>query len=174
MKSKRSILIRALQERFIPILLKNGFTQAKLTGTEAASGTIRRAFPFGYMKRPKGSDIELLDIQMDKRGELKFVLNFGVVSPEGVEWPWARLEQHEVMASDLRRRCRLYDSRFYWRIRWFSVPRLFWPTDPTARINRTLDRLIELFPEVEEWFSTQREGPHVRCVEMHFAPRRPQ
>ena len=74
MKTKRSLLIRALQERFVPILLKNGFTQSKLTGADAASGTIRRAFPFGCMKRPKGVDIELVDIQMDKRGKLRFVV----------------------------------------------------------------------------------------------------
>jgi len=154
-------------------LLKNGFTHAKLTGADAASGTIRRAFPFGCMKRPKGADIELLDIQMDKGGRLKFVLNFGVVSPEGVAWPWAKLEQHEMMASDLLKRCRLYDSRFYWRMKWFSVS---WPSRPKgieARINKTVDRLIELYPEVEEWFSTRKEGPHIRCVETRFSSSKP-
>jgi len=168
MKTKRSLLIRALQERLVPILLKNGFTQSKLTGADAASGTIRRAFPFGCMKRLKGADIELVDIQMDKGGKLKFVLNFGVASPEGVAWPWAKLEQHEVMASDLLKRCRLYDSRFYWRMKWFSVSRPSRSKDIEARINRTIDRLIDLYPEVEEWFFTKREGSHIRCVETHF------
>jgi hypothetical protein len=168
MKTKRSLLTRALQERFIPILLKNGFTQSKLTGVDAASGTIRRAFPFGYMKRPKGADLELLDIQMHPRGKLKFVLNFGVAPPEGVELPWAKLSQHEVTASGLLRSCRLYDSRFYWRMKWFSVSRPSQPKGIEARINKTVDRLVELYPEVEEWFSTRREGPHIRCVESHF------
>jgi hypothetical protein len=169
MKTKRSLLTRALQERFIPILLKNGFTQLKLTGARAANAGMRRDFPFGYMTRPKGTDIELVDIQIHPRGKLKFVMNFGVAPPEGVELPWAKLEQHDMMASDLLRSCRLYDSRFYWRMKWFSVS---WPSqwkDIEARINKTVDRLIEFYPAVEEWFSTQKEGPHVRCVELHFS-----
>ncbi len=169
MKTTRSLLIRALKERFIPILLRNGFMESKLTGANAASGTIRRDFPFGYMKRPKGADIELLDIQMHPRGKLKFVLNFGVAPPEGVESPWAKFGQHEVTASHLLKGCRLYDSRFYWRMKWFSVSGPSWTKDIEARINETVDRLIELYPEVEEWFSTKREGPHMRYVELHFS-----
>jgi len=168
MKTRRSLLIRALQERFVPILLRNGFVQSELKGADAASGTIRRAFPFGYMKRPKGADIELLDIQMHPRGKLKFILNFGVARPEGVELPWAKLGQPELTASGLLKQCRLYDSRFYWRMKWFSVSRPSRAKDIDARINKTVARLIDLYPEVEEWFSTQREGRHMRCVEMNF------
>lgn len=81
MKTQRAILIKALNKRFIPILLAKEFLQYELTGVDRASGQIRRAFPFGRMKRRKDAELQLLDIQMDKGGATKFVLNFGVAPP---------------------------------------------------------------------------------------------
>ncbi len=120
------------------------------------------------MKRPNGKNIELLDIQMDKGGKLQFVINFGIAPPEGVIWPWGKLTQNEITASGAPEHCRLYDSRFYCHMRWFSVSPFPYFSNLETRIDKTVNHLIELYPEIEEWFKTQKIGPHIKCVETKF------
>jgi hypothetical protein len=156
---KRHVLLGILRERLIPVILERGFQQIAISD---GSGELRSSFPFGYMRRLKGSDFELLEIQLDKHGGAKFVLNFGVVPPEGADVPWRHFEQTETRVSALPEWYRLHSCRGC--MKWFSPSWLALSSDKTSRIARAVDRAIALYPEVENWFATRRVGSHMRRV----------
>ena len=156
----RESLLNALEHRFVPILVERGFVRHPLSAEDRKSQELQIAFPVGYLKRVKGANVELLEIQLDKHGKAKFVLNFGVAKPEGVSLPWAHLRQGEAVVSALPEAFRLY-RRATWR-QWFSPGWL--PAEVHARTARVVNEAIALYPEVETWFATGAIGKHMRSI----------
>jgi hypothetical protein len=158
--NERVLLERLIEERLISMLTAAGFERAALS--VGGGPEISNAFPFGSMRRYRdGRDLELIDIQMDKDGAAKFVLNFGIAPPTGIDLPWKHIEQRDALASDLPEYYRLMPHRS--SLRWFSISRFSWMA-LEARAQKTIDRIIELFGEVEEWFRSGEIGRHVRRV----------
>jgi len=85
------------------------------------------------MSRRKGADLELIELQLDKRGEARFVLNFGRVPPEGVVVSWRHFDQSEAVVAALSESYRLYSCQA--TMAWFSVPWFF-----SASQSRVSDR----------------------------------
>jgi hypothetical protein len=159
---KRELLLQILRERLVPILTERGFEQIALSGEERRSHEINFSFPFGYMRRINGSDFELLEIQLDKHGAARFVLNFGVAIPEGADVPWKHFEQDEVRVSALSEWYRLYSCCGCRR--WFSPSWLALLSNESSRAIKAVDRAVVLVPEIENWFATRIVGPHTRKV----------
>jgi hypothetical protein len=157
MSNARKLLIGALREGLVPVLLQNGFTQIPL---HRISPEMERVFPFGYMRRVKGSRHESVEIQLDKYGRPKFVLNCGVVPPEGVDLPWAHLERDKASASDLPEAYRLHSCKGC--MRWFSPPWFAWPRDLESRTRKAVAQATSLYPEIDSWFASGKVGPHMR------------
>jgi len=162
MTQNRDLLLRILDERFIRMLLDKDFEQLPLPGAEMTSHEMRLSFPFGYMRRIKDRNFELLEVQLDKHGGAKFVVNFGIVPPEGADVPWKHFEQTEARVSALSESYRLYSSR--WCMKWFSAPWLTTAFDLESRTRTAVDRAIELYPEIEAWFAARTVGPHMRRI----------
>jgi hypothetical protein len=161
--ANRAALLAALKQRLIPLLTSSGFVVHPLSGEERASAEIRGAFPLGYLKRRRGADLELLDVQFHRD---RFVLNFGVVGPAGIDLPWGHFAQEDASTGGLPESGRLYSRRHF--MRWFAVPRF--GGDRRQRAAKTVDRLIALHPEIEAWFASGAIGPHLRVVSHSFAP----
>ena len=162
MAEKRDLLLRILRERLISILMERGFEQIALSKEEKRSREVNFSFPFGYMRRAKGADLELLEIQLDKHGAARFVLNFGIVSPEGADVPWKHFEQNEARVSALPEWYRLHSCRGC--MKWFSPSWITLSSDEISRITKAVDHAVALFPEIECWFATRTVGPHMRRV----------
>ncbi len=160
MSEARKDLLGALEARFIPVLLAKGFKQFPLEGEENKSPEMKTAFPFGYMKRQKGGDLHLLEIQFDKHGAAKFVLNFGVVPRGGISLPWIHLEQDKASVSALPDAYRLYQKRS--RMKWFSASFFASLFNRESRIGKVVDDVIALYPEIETWFASGSVGLHMR------------
>jgi hypothetical protein len=159
---KRDLLLQILRERLVPLLVERGFEQIALSEEERRSHEMNFSFPFGYMKRLKGSDFELLEIQLAKNGAAKFVLNFGVAPPEGADVPWKHFEQQEVRVSALPEWYRLYSCRRCRR--WFSPSWLVLSSNERSRATKAVDHAIALVPEIERWFAMRNVGPHMGRV----------
>ena len=170
MSADRDLLLRILQERLIPMLLARGFEQLAFPATER-SREIDFSFPFGYFRRIKGANVELLEIQLAKHDTAKFVLNFGSVPPEGADLPWKHYEQAEALVSALPEWYRLFSCR--WSMKWFSPPWVSLPGDLVTRTTKAVDHAIDLYPEIEAWFATRTVGPHMRRVGYPIKPRQP-
>ena len=171
MAIKRELLIDILRSSFLPELFSAGFEQADLKGPDASSREIRIAFPFGSLRRAQGQDLHLLEIQFDKHGVPRFVLNFGVVGPGGVDVPWRHFSQLEAGVSALQESYRLYSSRH--SMKWFEASRLPFPFDVESRASNVVGRLRNVYPEVEAWFSQRVVGPHMRRLGYPIRSREP-
>lgn len=157
-KTDHEHLLRALGEHFVPFLTAQKFVQHPLSTKEAASGEMLAAFPFGRLRRASGGRLDLLEIQLDKHGTPRFVINFGRVPLEGVTLPWGHLTPDEVGASALPEAYRLY-SRSYWPS-WFSLGWL--PRSKEARVLRAVTQAVSLYPEIETWLTQGVVGSHMR------------
>jgi len=158
MSSEREAVLKAIKDRLVPFLEQQGFAQRAMPQVEEASVEMQTAFPFGYLERKKRAAVELLEIQMDKRGAARFVFNFGAVPEEGVTLPWGHFDQANVSVSALADAFRLH-SQSSWP-KWFSIG--WFPRDARARAEKVVARAISLYPEIEAWFTARAIGPHLR------------
>jgi hypothetical protein len=77
--------------------------------------------------------------------------------PEGVTLPWGHFPQDSFGVSGLPEACRLHSkpkSMKWFTLGWFAF-------DKKARIDKMVDQLIAVYPEVEAWFATRAIGPHL-------------
>ena len=125
-----------LESRLIPELVSRGFRHYPLTKDE--QNKKERFSPLGCMKRTKGKDLDLFDIQFDKNGKAKSVINVGL-GPENA---------------------RVYNST-HWMI-WFSIPLVTWPCDQESKFLKVINSVIGILPEVDAWFDKRILGPHIR------------
>lgn len=160
MRGDRKILRRLLEERFIPLLEAKGFERLQLPEKDRQSGQMKWAFPLGRLRRIKGADHEVIEIQFDKYGGAKFRLAFGIVPPEGIDHPFGHTAQDEASVASVSEAYTLYS----WRagMKWFSPPWYSHWSDREAWIAKVVDRAIKLLTEVETWFETRKVGPHMR------------
>jgi hypothetical protein len=156
-KTRTQQLRDAVKKLFIPYILSRGFHEDKRE--------LFKPDPYGHLRRRfmrwNGNKLELLNIQFDKHGRPKFVLNFGVVPPEGVETLFEYVKQIEADVVHLPVTGRLYNSNRY-LMRWFGFPLIRIPLirDPSA--EDIVRRAIRLFPQVEAWLREGKVGPNVR------------
>ncbi|WP_143226037.1 hypothetical protein [Acidovorax sp. 56] len=154
----RESLVSAVESRLIPRLTEDGFAQHPLVGVERKSAEIMMAFPFGRFKRRHSENLEIVEIQFDKNGAAKFVLNVGVAPPEGVNLPWAKLSQNDVEVAALPNAFRLYRKAS--SSEWFSPSWL--PTEINGRTARVVEEVVANYSEIDAWFSTGVIGDHMR------------
>jgi len=156
-KTRTQQLRDAVKRLLIPYILSRGFQEDKRE--------IFKPDPYGHLRRRfmrwNGKTLELLNIQFDKHGWPKFVLNFGIVPPEGVNTPFEYVKQTDADLVHLPVSARLYSSNRY-LMRWFGFPLIRVPLirDPTA--EDIVRRAIRLFPQVEAWLREGKVGPNVR------------
>ena len=164
MPTKRSMLLNIFEKRFIPFLIQNDFGQYPLPKWSETHG-MKLAFPFGLMKRKKGKMVEMIKIQLDRRGAPKFVINFGVIPPEGVTIRGKHFSQNDCRVAEALVFCRLYPSRWLGPYGWFSPSFFSFAFNIESKIENMVEDAIKLYPEIENWFKSKVVGPHVRCNE---------
>lgn len=162
MRDSRSKQLRQAVERLlIPHIRANGF--------EHDSREVSKQGVYRHLIKPflrwRGDNLELLDIQFEKHGWAKFVLNFGVVPPGGVEYYGYHYSQQDASIGGLPRQARLYAGR-YWRMRWFGFPLLRIPLLRNPSAESIVRHAIQLFPQVEAWLKDGVKGPNVGVMEL--------
>src|SRR5262249_36656194 len=95
MPSARAVLLSTIRDELLPYLYQYEFIRLDIPASDRDAET-ERMFPLGYMRRVRGTYAHLLEIQFDRWGSAKFVINFGVVPPEGATLPWEHYEQNET------------------------------------------------------------------------------
>lgn len=138
-KSNRAFLREQLSKRFIPHLQSRGFAQAK----DSAKGNGRSSFPFGTFIREHGAGSDIIEIQFDKHSRPKFIINFSLRSE-----------------SDLVQSFRLHPRPK--SAAWFTMRTFFGLRSAETCARQVVDQLMNLFPEVESWFTDRVVGKHLR------------
>ena len=156
-RTKTQQLRDAVKRLLIPYILSRGFQEDKRE--------IWKHDPYGHQTkrflRNYAGRLELVEIQFDKHGRAKFMINMGVVPPEGVEYYGCHYTHDEATIGGLPLEARLYSSNRY-LMRWFGFPLIRIPLirDPSA--EDIVRRAIRLFPQVEAWLREGKVGPNVR------------
>lgn len=116
---------------------------------------------FTVFRRQLGADLHLVEIQWDKSGRPRFVINFGRM-PIGAAAP----DEFQV------HHCRPWLRLQRWRGRsvgcWFQLRRsllsqimsLSWAYTP----EEVAHEVVACFAEVEAWFESDVKGPHVHAL----------
>ena len=151
-------LRRELKERFFPRALAGGFVLDQ-SGAPGFWRFLRRA----------GDGVHLLEVQWEKYGRPRFVINFGQCPLEGLTIDGKRFPPEQVLVGWLPSNGRLQPVRGPSVRNWFRqdkglLARLF-STEKLVPAGRVVSRLLELFPEVEAYWEKGTVGPHLEMFE---------
>lgn len=151
--SRAATLREAIKAVFYPFASERGFVRGKATSM------------FTPFHRIRGSVAQVFDLQWDKYGAPRFVINFGEAPSSGV------IFQGELIPPDKLQpvHCPMNGRLQRWRggsLRtWFQLSKPWLETIRTLRWayspSEVAGDLIHCFSELETWWATKQEGPHV-------------
>lgn len=149
------------KELIVPEFERRGFTVVPLSGDDARSPEIKASFPFGRLRRQHATGFDLVEIQMNRHDTESLRVNFCVVPPGGIDHAAGHVDAENVWVHYMDHYCTLYRRP---RLRsWFSTRRLFFRADQ-ERLISTVKEVVGVIPEIDDFFSTGKIGPHVRRV----------
>ena len=166
-KSNRAFLREELSRRFVPYLQSLGFEPDQ----DLAKADGRSIFPFGMFVRKHGSMSDVVEIQFDKYLRPRFIINFRKEPPElikegqGIGPRNARMPKLTEFGAE----------RFRWAesfrltprpqsARWFTMRTFFGLRSPKTSSKEVVDRLMNLFPQVEAWFKDGILDEHLQAL----------
>lgn len=150
-------LRRLVKTRFFPYAEARGFARA------------RSAHPhFTTFRRLTADSAQVFNVQWDKYGAPRFVVNFGEAPGEGVRLWGKHVPGEDLEPQDCPESGRLQRKRGPYLRCWFQLNK------PVLEVLRTMERryaaeavvdqLLSVFPEVEAWWDGRTVGPHLDIV----------
>jgi hypothetical protein len=159
---KTTDLRRALKRSFVPLMEGKGFR------------TDMQHMPqFLGFRRVTPERIYVCDIQWEKYGRPRFVLNFGSCGPQGVICHGKEIKPHDVTTSATPCWGRLMPGHRRFISGWFRQDRSFlqslWQGSTLKPPDEVVGGLIELFPEVEAYWERGAIGEHIRVLNVGWS-----
>jgi uncharacterized protein DUF4304 len=155
---RTTALRREIKQVFVPFLAKKGF-----------SSDLRGAPNFLYFRRTEADQVQVFDIQWQKYGRPRFVVNFGKAPADGVMDMFGKhVMPEDILPSHAPIRGRLAPGSGAMTGSWFRqdrplVERLAsWSS--LRPPEQVISQLMTLFVEVEEFWKSGTIGPHVRLL----------
>ena len=163
--SKSQQLRAAVKSQLVPFLHSCGF--------ETDNREIWKHDPYGHQRcrfmRWNGDKLELVNVQFDKHGRAKFVINLGVVPANGVDYVGSHYAQMDADISALPQNARLYAGNPY-LMHWFGFPVLKVPVLRNPSAEDVVKDAIRVFPQAETWLREGKVGPNIRVQSGIVAP----
>jgi hypothetical protein len=155
-------LRRAIKRSFVPLMEGKGFR------------TDSRDLPhFLAFRRITPDRIYVCDIQWEKYGRPRFVLNFGSCGSQGVVCHGKEINPADVTASATPWRGRLMPGRPPSISRWFRQDRSLlqglWKGSSLRPPDETIRDLIDLFTEVEDFWNSGIIGKHIQVLTVRWS-----
>lgn len=153
----------AIREEFEPWMVRKGFQMTRKQGSTSV-----------IFRKTCSDKIRLCDIQWDKYGKSRFVMNFGCCSIKGiVTWEGRMIMPEDMYPSWSPVWGRLTDGFLIAGLGWFRLdpPWYKWPWIKACHQSPAvlIARLKERFIEVEEFWETGKNGPHIRIYKNPLA-----
>jgi hypothetical protein len=150
-------LRRVIKRDFVPHLRDKGF-----------SLDMRHAPQFFTFRKIDTDAVYVCDIQWEKYGRPRFVLNFGKCSADSVSFRGERLLPGDIFPVHTPERGRLAPGRQWTTGGWFRQDRplvkRFVHFSKLYPAEEVVSQLIALFGEVEEFWKSGFIGPHIRLL----------
>jgi hypothetical protein len=113
--------------------------------------------------------VHVFDIQWEKYGSRRFVVNFGKCSSDGVEFYGKKIQPEGISAAHCATNGRLQPGKGAALRNWFRqdkplLKRLF-SREPLYPAQTVIGELIAMFPELEAYWERGEIGPHLRVFE---------
>ncbi len=159
--SDRSYLVKVINERLISEFHRRGFSSVLLTVEEKGTA-VEESFPFGRLRRKRGDEFDLVEVQLNNRKKNAFRVNFAVISDKGIDHVVGHVKAEDVWAHYLDHYCELYRNPTLRT--WFSPRWIDFRSDVKSKILDAVTEAVELLPEIDAFFLHRRKGRHVRCV----------
>lgn len=156
MNETKSKLKKRIEEKLYPFLEKKGFARA-------FSPSANRVGLYDFFRDRDGTT-DVFTIQWEKHGYAAFKVPLGKGPSEALKRLWGKVQSKEdaIEFKPCSEGVVLYPSRFQsLQFGWFRVNifgKLF-KDDPYSDVA---GKVIELFPECEDWWRTGLVGPHLR------------
>lgn len=152
-------LRREIRAVFLPFAAAQGFVLDQ-----------RHAPTFLEFRRQRDGVVHVFDIQWEKYGRPRFVLNFGTCPAEGLMVNGEQIPAATVMAGWLPVKGRLQPGRGTSVGHWFRqdkpLLRALVSRDKLYPASRVVAELLQLFPEIEAWWATGAVGPHLHVFRL--------
>jgi hypothetical protein len=150
-------LRQALRHTFYPFAIDCGFQVDEITA------------PLGVDFRRFSQDrIDVFDLQWEKHGRPRFVVNFGQTPSVGVIHFGEYVPPEKVLSYMGARSGRLQPRRGADTSSWFRQDRSFFKRlvlrQPLRPAEEVVEELLSLFQELERWFEQGRLGLHMRLL----------
>ena len=150
-------LRRALKTRFLPFMLEKGFKP-----------DLRNMPAFMEFRKISSDRIYVCDIQWEKYGTPRFVLNFGSCGPNGTICHGKEIDPNDVTPSNASSSGRLTARPGYSLSCWFrqdhSLLRRISSWSRLRPADNVVDELIARFSEVEDYWSKGLVGRHIQLM----------
>jgi hypothetical protein len=150
-------LRRAIKARFLPFMLEKGFEL-----------DLRNMPAFMDFRKITSDRVYVCDIQWEKHGAPRFVVNFGTCGPNGVICHGKEIDAHDVTPSSASSFGRLTARPGYSLSCWFrqdhSLLRRIFSWSRLRRADDVVDELIERFSELEDYWSKGAVGRHIQFL----------
>ena len=123
---------------------------------------------FTVFRRQSGSEVHLFEVQWDKHGRSRFIINFGKAPSEGVVVQGESVGPGKLEVHHCRPWLRLQRKRGGSMRCWFQLRRpLFEQVLSLSREyapTEVAQSVVSSFEEVEAWLSSGVKGPHVHSL----------
>lgn len=149
-------LRREIKRAFIPAIVAKGFLPTRKTSQ------------LWEFRRNTSNGVQIFDIQWEKYGHPRFTVTFGICPPEGLVIRGKKFLPEEVLVTWLSEWGRLQPRKGALSSNWFRqdkplLKRLF-SSERLYPPSQTVSQLIELFPEIESYWSTRTVGAHLEIL----------
>jgi hypothetical protein len=152
---RTTALRQAIKRTFVPFLAERGF-----------SPDMRHAPWFLTFRQISAHAVHVCDIQWEKYGRPRFVVNFGKCSAKGVIFLDEHLLPGDIFPANTPVHGRLQPGKSPNTGSWFRQDRpVFRSLFSTMKLyppDEVVAQLVSLFAEVEEFWRTGTIGPHIR------------
>jgi hypothetical protein len=148
----------ALKATLFPLAAAHGFVIDKSAQPQ-----------FTTFRRHSGDEVHVFDVQWDKNGEPRFVINFGKAPAKGVTRQGAPVAAENLEVYDCKPMLRLQRKRGGSMSCWFQLRRPLhqqltsWSRDYSP--DEVAQSVVASFSEVESWLISGVKGPHVHGID---------
>ena len=118
-------------------------------------------------RRTIGNSLHVFDVQWEKYGRPRFVVNFGTCPARGLSVSGKDIPSGQVLASWAPQSGRLQPRTGASSVSWFRQDRSFMARLAGAKphsATQVVGQLIQLFPELEAYWSTGEIGKHLKVI----------